>query len=86
MVEPVMATTPYRRWLAIRYNFCVSTKGVTLQQQPATSLPLKKRPLKLFEQSIVSCEFVNELCSHLRPLHRQDPSVFPLHSDSDVVA
>ncbi|MCU1253129.1 MAG: hypothetical protein JWQ49_6158 [Edaphobacter sp.] len=44
MVGPVFATTPYRRWLAIRYNFCVSTKGVTLQQQPATSLPLKKRP------------------------------------------
>ena len=34
--------------------------------------------LKLFDQSIVSCEFVNELCPHLRPLHVQDSSVFPL--------
>jgi hypothetical protein len=32
--------------------------------------------LKLFDQSIVSCEFVNELCPHLRPLHREDSSVF----------
>ena len=41
--------------------------------------------LKLFDQSIVSCEFVNELCPHLRPLHREDSSVFPLRLDSDVV-
>jgi hypothetical protein len=33
MVGAVLATTLYRRSLAIRYNFCVSTKGVTLQQQ-----------------------------------------------------
>jgi hypothetical protein len=44
------------------------------------------RVLKLFDQSIVSGEVVNELCPHLRPLHRQDPSVFPLRFDSDVVA
>jgi hypothetical protein len=30
MVEPVLATTPHRRWLVIRYNFWVSTKCVTL--------------------------------------------------------
>src|SRR5258707_13401296 len=41
--------------------------------------------LKLFNQSIVSCELVNELCPHLRPLHREDSSVFPLRLDSDVV-
>ena len=44
------------------------------------------RVLKLFDQSIVSGKFVNELCPHLRPLHRQDPCVFPLRFDSDVVA
>jgi hypothetical protein len=42
--------------------------------------------LKPFDQSIVSCEVVNELCPHKRPLHRQDSSVFPLRFDSDVVA
>jgi hypothetical protein len=41
--------------------------------------------LKLFDQSIVSCEFVNELCPHLRPLHREDSSVFTLRLYSDVV-
>ena len=41
--------------------------------------------LKLFDQSIVSCEFVNELRPHLRRLHREDSSVFPLRFDSDDV-
>jgi hypothetical protein len=44
------------------------------------------RVLKLFDQSIVSRKFVNELCPHLRPLHRQDPCVSSLCFDSDVVA
>ena len=135
MVGPALATICYRGWLAIRYNFCVSTKGVTpnsnllrpfeetdvrlirqlLQREcrrarrrsievtlrmhecvdrvRLATMRMRVGPklfdllipkaiavvemdvtetsvLKLFDQSIVSCEFVNELCPHMRPLHR----------------
>jgi hypothetical protein len=34
MVGPVFATTPYRSWLVIRYNFCVRTKTASLSPRP----------------------------------------------------